>query len=227
MLALWIAGLLAAGYAFFIRATPASSLCAFGKGDAYIVLALMAVFAPLYLLRLHSVPFQINTDEISIMVKMQQYVSADQPDLFGLSDYFHFPTLIFVLLGWLGEALGGITLHHMRFIHALFGLAIIAVSYLFFRAISNERLFAAGAALLVGCNHALLAISRMAMRDNLALLIEIGALALLFCGLRRRSYFATYLGGVLAGFGFYNYFPARITLGPVHIKPSKRRWKRA
>ncbi len=54
-------------------------------------------------------------------------------------------------------------------------------------------------------------ISRLAMRENTAVLAEVVALALLLWGLRNDHELATFLGGVVAGVGFYVYFPARIT----------------
>jgi hypothetical protein len=58
----------------------------------------------------------------------------------------------------------------------------------------------------------LLMISRMAMRENTAVLIEVTALALLLRGLRRGHPLSTFLGGIVAGLGFYVYYPARMTI---------------
>jgi hypothetical protein len=59
-------------------------------------------------------------------------------------------------------------------------------------------------------------ISRLAMRENTAVLIEVVALALLLWGLRNDHALATFWGGVTAGLGFYVYFPARATF-PVWV----------
>jgi hypothetical protein len=59
-------------------------------------------------------------------------------------------------------------------------------------------------------------ISRLAMRENTAVLVLVVALTLLLWGLRRGNELAVYLGGFVAGLGFYVYYPARITF-PIWI----------
>ena len=171
---------------------------------------LIGFFAPIYLASAYTVPFQVNTDEVTIMLFMDR-LSTDTVDPLGLSDYFGFPALPFFLFGRLAKMLGGVTLAHVRMIHALSGLAIIACSYVFLRQLL-PRAAALAAAALVGGNHALIAISRMAMRDNGGLLVEVVALALLFAGLKRQSPFLLFVGGAVSGLSFYMYYPARATL---------------
>ena len=130
---------------------------------------------------------------------------------FGLSHYFGFPNLSFLVFGKLSQFLGGITLNNFRLVHGFFGLLIVLLSYLFFRQSLSPFYGLAGAAILAS-NHALLGISRMAMRDNSGLLLELAALTLLLYGLRRKSRFLSFLGGALAGLTFYVYYPARITI---------------
>jgi len=69
-----------------------------------------------------------------------------------------------------------------------------------------------GAAVMVGVNHSLWMLSRIALWDNSALLFELIALAFLIQGLRTRSPLIAFIGGVAAGFGFYLYLPARVTV---------------
>jgi hypothetical protein len=59
-------------------------------------------------------------------------------------------------------------------------------------------------------------ISRLAMRENTAVLALVVALALLLWGLRRDNELALFLGGVVAGLGFYTYYPGRATF-PIWI----------
>ncbi len=65
---------------------------------------------------------------------------------------------------------------------------------------------------MTGLSHSLLMISRMAMRENTSVLLEVIALALLLRGLRHGHRLTSYLGGVAAGLGFYVYYPARFTI---------------
>jgi len=55
--------------------------------DLIVPPLLMLAFAPLYLVRIASLPVQVNSDEVAIMYYAKQYASAAHPDLFGLSAY--------------------------------------------------------------------------------------------------------------------------------------------
>jgi hypothetical protein len=127
--------------------------------DVAVPLGLLLGFAPLYLLRLDTVPVQVNSDEAAIMTFAKQSASAHHVDLFGLSTYFGHPIALFVLWGKLGNLLGGIDLGHMRLLHALTGLLTIALSYAFFRQLLTLP-WALLASALLGVNHAFLMISR-------------------------------------------------------------------
>jgi hypothetical protein len=203
--ALWVASLVVIGLCFY----EPNTLRRPTRKDLLTGLGLLVLFAPLYLLLLHEIPFQIGFDEISVMV-YEDIQLARPVDLFGISEYASFPAAMFLVFGWLGEALGGITLANMRTIHAAGGLLIIASSYAYFRQFQTRR-FALAGSVVLGSNHALLAISRMGQWDNSALLLELTALATLVYAFKQRSRFVAYLGGALAGLTFYVYFPSRAT----------------
>jgi len=59
-------------------------------------------------------------------------------------------------------------------------------------------------------------ISRLAMRENTAVFVLVVALTLLVWGLRERQELAIFLGGFVAGLGFYVYYPARVVF-PIWI----------
>ena len=170
--------------------------------------ALFVVFAPLYLAHLYEWPVQVITDEPTVMGVSEEVSTADGVDPFGVSNYRIRPALLFLAWGHLGKWLGGIDLSHMRLLHALVGLLAIAASYALFRQLL-PRGWAMFASSLFGLNHAYLLISRLAMRENTAVLVEVVALALLLWGLRHGHLFATFLGGIVAGLGFYVYYPGR------------------
>ncbi|MGH9549881.1 MAG: phospholipid carrier-dependent glycosyltransferase, partial [Terriglobales bacterium] len=100
----------------------------------------------------------------------------------------------------------------MRLVNAILALAALAACYFLYRTISSYRRLSVIATVCVAANHVLLALSRMAMRDNTAMLVEALALALLFRGLKRSCVFHLYLGGLACGLGFYVYYPARAIL---------------
>ncbi|ABC99237.1 hypothetical protein SYN65AY6LI_13640 [Synechococcus sp. 65AY6Li] len=173
---------------------------------------LALVFAPIYLYDLANIPFQINTDEIVITSMARRASAVRYPDIFGLMpEYFYFPRFMFSLFGGLTRLMGGVTLVNVRTVHATFGVVTILVAYGFFRSFWNPRLALAAAALL-GSNHALLGISRMAMRENLIVLVECAALALILKGVREKNPLLLYLGGGAAGFSLYGYLPGRVVI---------------
>ncbi len=172
---------------------------------ALLVLAL----SPLYLLRLAAWPVQVSSDEVAIMAYAKKYAALPHVDLFGLSDYFGDPAGQLVLWGKLGNLFGGVGLEHMRLLHVLFGLLIVGASYALFRQLLPTA-WALLASAVLGLNHTFVMMSRMAMRENLPALVEVVAMALLVLGLRKQNRFATFVGGAMAGLGFYVHFSGRM-----------------
>ncbi len=205
MFSLWLAGALVLG-AFFYSVSGAFPQIA--RTDLIASAGLALVFSPLYLAHLYDWPVQVTTDEPTIMNISRDYASKPDVDPFGVSYYQIRPALLFVVWGKLGNAIGGIDLFHMRLLHALAALVVIAASYALFVQLLPRR-WALFASCLVGFSHSLLIISRLAMRENTAVLLEIVALVLLVWGLRHDHPFVTYCGGLVAGFGFYAYHPGR------------------
>jgi hypothetical protein len=205
MLLVWLAGLIGLGL-YCWKESPA--LPRISLGDWVAAAALVAIFVPLYVVHLYAWPVQVSSDEPTIMGVSDEYSSTDGVDPFGVSTYQIRPALLFLFWGHAGKLIGGIDLFHMRLLHALVGLAAIGLSYFLFRQLL-PRPWALFAGCLFGLNHAYLMISRLAMRENTGVFIEVVALGLLLYGLRRGHLFATYLGGIAAGLGFYTYHPGR------------------
>ena len=206
MLWLWLSGLViaAAGFAIRSRTWPR-----FSPIEPLLALAAAALCAPLYLIALYRWPVQVSSDELAIMGAAREYAHAPGADPFGPSTYLTRPAMLFIAWGKLGNLIGGIDLFHMRLLHAVVGLLTIAACYALFRQLL-PRNWAFFATLLVGINHSMFMISRLAMRENTAVLVLVVALTLLLWGFRSSNELAIFLGGVAAGFGFYVYYPARI-----------------
>jgi hypothetical protein len=170
---------------------------------------LMLAFAPLYLGRLYAWPVQVSSDEVAIMDFAKRYADMPHVDLFGLSGLFGDPAGQLVVWGKLGGFFGGVDLEHMRLVHALCGLLIIGISYALFRQLLPMGWAVLGSVVL-GLNHTLLMMSRMAMKENLPALLEVSALTLLLFGLRRQNRFATFAGGAIAGLGVYVHYSGRL-----------------
>ena len=214
MLAVWLTSILICGI-YFLLSTDSNKYRSFKtdfllqKYDIYIMGVLLLVFTPLYLFYIYNIPWQVNTDEIVITELAKQAVSSNY-DMFSLSYHSNFPNFIFIIIGRLAEFIGKVDFYHVRIVHGFFGLVIIFFSYYFFK-LFLSRNYAIMAAVIVGINHSLLTISRMATRENSALLSEIIALYFLFLAVRRKNLFYSFIGGITAGFSFYVYAPARIT----------------
>jgi 4-amino-4-deoxy-L-arabinose transferase-like glycosyltransferase len=208
MLLLWLVGLVALSFSFW---TWSRVLPRISKEDLFAPAGLAVVLAPLYLLALYRWPVQVSSDEVTIIDVAKSYAHPHGVDPFGVSTYLSRPTLLFIGWGKLGELFGGFDLYHMRLLHAVFGLLTIVASYALLRQLL-PRWWAVFATCVLGASHAFFMISRLAMRENTAVLVEVVSLALLLWGLRNEHALATFWGGVVAGLGFYVYFPARVTL---------------
>lgn len=179
--------------------------------DLIAVLVLLVLMAPLYWWRLHSTPWQVNSDEVTIMLVAKRILAEPKPDLFGISYIFGFPSAVFIFVGRLADVLGGVGLHASRIVHGTIGMGCVLLAYGLFRQVM-QPLRAGTLAVILGANHALFAISRMAMRENTGLFLELLALWLLARGVQKRSRVQIFLAGVATGIAFYAYFPARIAL---------------
>ena len=212
MLWLWLVGLAVAIVGFALRSL---TLPRIAWAEPLYAAGAAAVCAPLYLLALYRWPVQVSSDEAAIMNVAKDYAQTPG-DPFGVSYYLTRPALLFIGWGKLGNLLGGVDLFHMRLLHAIVGLLTVAACYALFRVLQLPRRWAFLGALLVGVNHAMFMISRLAMRENTAVLVLVVALSLLLWGLRERNELATFLGGIVAGLGFYVYYPARVAF-PIWI----------
>jgi hypothetical protein len=210
VVAAWLAAM-AVLYLGLLPLTEEGRNTRFSMRDIFIGLCLILTFAPAYLLALHDYPVQVNTDELIALDVMHRLL--DKPhDWFGVDPaYFHFPNGSFMLIGSLSRVLGGISLEHVREVNACFGLCCVIAGYAFFRLFFRWKLAIAGAVML-GASHVLLGLSRMAIRDNLPLLLELIAMSLFITAWRRKNLSVMLLGGIVAGLGVYNYYSARIIL---------------
>ena len=172
MLWLWLGGLAVAAVGFGLRARVWPRIAALDVGLAVGVAALCS---PLYLIALYRWPVQVSSDEIAIMTVSKQY-AHNVGDPFGYSFYLTRPAGLFIVWGKLGELLGGVDLFHMRLLHAIVGLLTIAACYVLFRHLL-PRDWAFLGSLLVGVNHSMFMISRLAMRENTAVFMLVVALS--------------------------------------------------
>jgi len=208
MFTLWLAGIIACGLPF-VRSRTLARL-PITRTDFAVSLTLFLISLPVFLWSIYTVPFQMADDESTNIHFEQTWADQRMDDIFGLSPYFGFPYFPYLLLGWLGKLLGGINLFHQRLLHGSDGILVVLASFLFYRVLGLRSVLAATASIFLCFNHSFIDFSRLAFRDNGAVLIELLALSALFFGIAKKSQFSTYLGGILTAIGFYLYYPARI-----------------
>lgn len=206
----WLVSLALLGIFFFLVSQKTSPALFFDRKDWIIVLVLLGSFFFVYTLTIYEIPFQVSSDEILVGRLAQQAVLHGSVDPFGPSTHYKSPNLVFIIWGTIAQLTGNINLFSVRLVHALSGLLIIVLMFLWLRSLSFSRPYAAGGAVIMGFGHALMIISRMALRDNTPLLIELAAFTLLYLGQKRKSLFISFFGGVVAGLSFYTYEPARV-----------------
>ena len=204
----WAAAFVSLALAFKSRTEPLPRVA---LPDLVAPAVVAALLSPLYVLNVYDWPVQVGSDEVAIMTVAERWADRGGADLFGVSDYLGHPALLFIAWGTLAELVGDVDLTTMRMLHGFVSLLAVFASYFLFRQLLPRR-WALLATALLGLSHALVVIGRLAMRESSSLLIEVVALALLLCGLRHRASFPTFLGGAVAGLGYYVYQPARTTI---------------
>jgi hypothetical protein len=206
----WI--LLAALTTIVVALGPAFHRPAWHRADLAAVAAIAIISLPLYALRVYTIPWQVNTDEITLMSVARDLLAAPGVDVFGISSYFGCPVAAFMFFGKIAHTMGGINLNNVRLVHGLLGIASVLATYSLFRSLSSGVRLSASAAIIMAANHSLIAYSRMAMWSDSAVLLEIVAIHCLVRGFRTQSWRSVFLAGIACGLGFYVYFPGRIAI---------------
>lgn len=206
---LWLLSLLSGGVHFHrdrAREGPAGEPV---RADLLLLLGLAVCLAPFYLFLLRDIPVQVNTDEL-VCLNVIRDTHRSPADPFGLSGWYYLPSWTYLAMGSVCKALGGIDLWNIRRAHALVGLGSVLLSYLFFRQLFASRLPALAAATLLGTNHSMIALSRIALHYDTALFVNLLAYLLLLRGFRKKCPFHSYLGGAALGACLYVYLSARM-----------------
>lgn len=178
--------------------------------DIGIALVITVAFAPFYIFLSYEIPFQINSDELVTMYECKRLIYGVNSDLLGVSEnFFYIPAGSFIIYGYIAEHVGGLNLQTFRQVSGFFGLCIIFCGYLLFRTFYTRK-YAVFIAFLFGCSHVLLGLSRMALRENQCLLVEVIALIILVKGLKQVSFRKLYIGGTMMGLLMYTHYSGRI-----------------
>lgn len=212
MCALWAAGLAGLFTAFGGTALARANFPRLRRRDAWALVLLLALFTPVFTFYVWDIPYQMVTDEVSFTGYMRGLLREGKYDVFGIAvEYLWWPRGCFLFIAGLTQFLGGVSLETIRLVNGLLGLATLALFFV----LARQRLstgYAFACAAMLGGMHAYVAISRMALRDTIPVLLEVIALLLLYRGMLRQRTALLFLAGVTAGLGVYNYFSARIVI---------------
>ena len=175
------------------------------KRDLWVVIGLIAFAIPIYLFMNDWLPVQVGADEPWICGLTR---SAADRHLLGSATWGCFPNFAFILFGKMAQLIGEISISNLRTINGVIGVLIVAALYVFYRTGMGPFASACGA-LIAGFNHSLIAQSRSCYHSTIDVLIETAAYACLIRAFQTTNFWMAFVGGVVAGTGFYFYFPAR------------------
>lgn len=206
---LWLGGMLV-GIVALMRSAPAP-VCSFRFSwrDARTLALLLLLLSPIYLWQPLELPRHVYTDELSFVHHARTLLSRGDYDFFALSPhYFGWPNGCFICTAMFQRLLGGVSLEHARCVHALAGLAAVGLFFVLLRQTMARRWALAGA-LLLAFVHSFVMLSRLGLRDNFPVVLELCVLLLMHAGIRSRSSAWFAAAGAVAGLGFYNYYTGR------------------
>lgn len=174
------------------------------------MLLLLGVSIPIYTFLLNLLPIQMSVDEVVNLAETRDVISQAR-DWLGPSHYHDYPNMGYVCFGYAARFFGDLSVTTLREANALVGVIIVLALYLFYRSCC-QRLVAVSAASVAGFNHALIGLSRIGIRGNIDVLIEVVAYSVLIRAAKLRCQFSAFLGGAVAGGAYYFYYPARSTI---------------
>jgi hypothetical protein len=210
-LCLWLGSLLAGSVHFYFRRTKLQ--WKIERADLIALMVVVAVTAPVYLLDPVNVPYQVNPDEPQNMHVIERCFYQGLDPLALIPFFWWHPSMIYVAYGALSNLFfGTLEFGHFRIINAWIGFITCPIAYVFFRRVLPPSLACAACFLMV-FSHSLIVLSRMLTQDNIHVLLEVTALMLLLIGYQRTCPSFSFLGGIVAGLGFYTKLHARVIIG--------------
>ncbi len=207
VLLFWALSILCGAFAFGqISGRASGAHFYFRFRDWLRALTVTLLVMPLLVSSLRWVPLEVNTDEVVLISYVRDAQVKNWFELYG-----HNPAPPFKLYRWAADLMGGITLFNMRLVHAVLASVSVGACYLLFRLFASPG-FSFYAAIVLATGHVYTAVCRLAMEDVLIILNPVAAYLVFLIGLRNRSLLLSFGGGVLAGLGFYQYYPARLII---------------
>ena len=210
---LWIVSIGILGFYFFKKRRACRKF--FYKADFFILLFILIAFLPLYHSPHFESPIHTNLDEFNLMdaaIEVKEGIGEkDRPRLFYMEQYVYYPQLHFFFYIIPIIFLGDINVENLRFVVSSIGMLSIAAVYFLFRVLMS-RLEAVVGAVILGISHMHLGVSRIAIENNMAVLITIISAFFFMRGWLNKCYFNLWMGGIFAGLGWFTHFNGRLVL---------------
>ena len=211
VLAAWMASLVLAVAALWpFRRGPGPGDDRTTPGEALFLAAVMGVLALLVLPYAASMPFEISTDEIYSTAEVRDFAAGRSDNPLGLAGWWGLPALQFAVLAVIG-VVTGTSIEAMRLVSGLVAVATVIPFYLWVRSL-NGRTTAIVATAMLAASHSFIGWGRIALTQNVPVLLFAVGAALLAIGLRRGCALRVLLGGMALGFGWYTYPSAQILI---------------
>lgn len=212
MVVQWLAALLllAVAAAVWDRRRQVTISPGVGRADALWMLGLFISSLLIGAYRLQGLPDMLIGDEGSFWTAARDIATGSfDPPVFA-SGVYTFPVLSSIGQAWTLK-LFGIDLWGWRFGSVLAGALTVFPLYLLGRDAFNRKVAIASSIALIFSPY-FLAFARLGYNNIQSLFITALALYWLYIGMQRSSTFYLLLAGCAAGFGFYTYFAARMTV---------------
>jgi len=208
-LAIWFIALTLAAMPFFFQRVRSYSFD-LSKDDVMPLILLVGVSIPLFILFLDRLPIQMAVDEVVTLAETKEVLSHAR-DWLGPSGYHDYPNMGYVCFGNLAKLFGSLSITTLREANALIGIVTVAALYVFYRS-SCQIFFALNAATVAGFCHSFIGLSKIGIRGNVDVLVEVISYTILIASAKLRCQFLAFLGGATAGGAYYFYYPARSTI---------------
>jgi 4-amino-4-deoxy-L-arabinose transferase-like glycosyltransferase len=207
---IWILSIVSAAIAAFLidRWHQVTIKLQIQRSDIFAISALLLVGFLVGTYQLQKLPSSIMGDEGAFWNTASAIAEKEyRPDFFGFGVY-SYPIAGSIYQAWFIKIFGS-TLWSWRFASVFIAVLAVIPTYLLARELYSRRIALLSGGIMVLTPY-FIAFERLGYNNSQAILPTALTLYLLYAGLRRNSLFYLYLGGVIAGFGFYTYPAARL-----------------
>ena len=208
---IWLLSIILVALHFFKNGSHEQNQIPFNKKDFFVAFLLTAIVSTVYFSVLPDYPHTITRDELDTSI-ISSIFSQTGFDIFKPSDYHYLPAPVFSAAGYFAQLFGSVDILNVRLASVMLTILCIFFSYFLFRRIFSDTFLASAATILLSFSHLLFLFGHLSMLTNSAIFIQVVASLFLLIGLQRQSLFYIFISGVIAGFGWVVYSPAKIII---------------